>query len=256
MEIVLNGKAAAEKSVIALGMFDGVHIGHKVLLQRARVLANREKCPLIVCTFQQHPMELLCPEKSPKLLTTLEERQNALEALGADMFFALPFDRDTADMAPECYVGELVRRFHPVHVVCGYNHHFGKDGSGSPALLEVLGGALGFRTSIVPQITLEGRDVSASDIRLRLAEGDVASAARLLGRPYARRAKYFAPGRMQLAGDNKQPVKDGKYRCRLVAGNKAYPAVILQKGETCRCSCHPALPETGETMLEYICPQK
>lgn len=255
MEIVLNGKAFAEKSVIALGMFDGVHIGHKVLLERARVLANREKCPLIVCTFQQHPMELLCPEKAPKLLTTPEERQQALEAMGADMFFALPFDRETAEMPPECYVGELVRRFHPAYVVCGYNHHFGKDGSGSPALLEVLGGALGFQTSIVPQITLDGRAVSASDIRLRLEQGDAGAAARLLGRPYARRGTLTAQGRLLLA-DLKQPVQDGKYRCRLTVGERKLPVTVCQKGEVCFFSESLPVPSVGEAVLEYLCPQK
>lgn len=251
----MNGKAAAERSVISMGMFDGVHIGHKVLLERAAVLARRENCPLIVCTFQQHPMAFLCPEKAPRLLTTLAERQQAIQNLGADMFFAMPFDSDLAQMAPECYVGQLVRRFHPVAVVCGYNHHYGKDGKGSPALLEVLGGALGFATSIVPQITLGGKAVSSSDIRQCLSDGDVIAASRMLGRPYARQAELAENDRLVLLRDDKQPVKDGKYRGRICLDGKRIPVVFRQKGDECFCPAAASFREIGKAEVEYICPQ-
>ena len=144
MKVILNGKHSEESSVLALGMFDGVHIGHQVLLERARTLHMRYGAPVVVCTFARHPMELIAPEKAPRLLTTLEERISLISHAGADVFFAMPFDEQMRDQPPECYVGELVRRLHPKAIVCGYNHSFGAGGSGSPALLQALGAALGF----------------------------------------------------------------------------------------------------------------
>ena len=113
MKVILNGKHSEESSVLALGMFDGVHIGHQVLLERARTLHMRRGAPLVVCTFARHPMELIAPEKAPRLLTTLEERISLISHAGADVFFAMPFDEQMRDQPPECYVGELVRRLHP-----------------------------------------------------------------------------------------------------------------------------------------------
>lgn len=251
MEIVLNGRAAAEKSVIALGMFDGVHIGHRVLLERAAFLAREAGCPLVVCTFQQHPMELLNPAKNPKLLTTMEERQQLIASIGADVFFALPFDREAAETLPEVYVGQLVRQFHPTAVVCGYNHTFGKNAAGSPALLEVLGGALGFQTSIVPAITLRGQDVSSSAIRQSLEAGDVRKAMEMLGRPYSRAAQADESGVLHFPEDNKQPVGDGLYRGAICAGGKRFPAMLRQHDGLCQGRL-PRQMTGAEVRVEYL----
>lgn len=185
MKVILNGKHSEESSVLALGMFDGVHIGHQVLLERARTLHMRWGAPLVVCTFARHPMELIAPERAPRLLTTLEERISLISHAGADVFFAMPFDEQMRDQPPECYVGELVRRLHPKAVVCGYNHSFGAGGSGSPALLQALGAALGFEVSVVPPITLHGQEVSSTAIRQKLAQGDVSGARRCWAGPTA-----------------------------------------------------------------------
>ena len=139
MQIVLDEKYCAKSSVLALGMFDGVHIGHRVLLERAAHLAKERNVPLVVCTFQQHPLQVIAPEKCPPMLSTFEERNQLMEAMGVDVLCAMPFTRDVMDMLPEEYVGQLVRRFHTVAVVCGYNHTFGRKGQGTPALLDALG---------------------------------------------------------------------------------------------------------------------
>ena len=92
MKVVLNGKHREEASVLALGMFDGMHIGHQVLLERARTLHMRWGAPLVVCTFARHPMELIAPERAPRLLTTLEERISLISHAGADVFSVGQFD--------------------------------------------------------------------------------------------------------------------------------------------------------------------
>lgn len=232
MRIVTDGKAAYDKAVLALGMFDGVHIGHQVLLERARVLAKRSGVPLVACTFTDHPLSLIAPDRCPPMLTTFDERAKILEEMGVDMLFAQPFTEEMRQMPPEVYVGELMRHFHPVDVVCGYNHTFGKDGAGTSAFLAALGDALGFRTQVVPQVTLDGADVSSSAIRAALSSGDAAKAARLLGRPYQMEGQLIstdgAPASFMASESRKQQPASGKYRCLLTCcdDGKTWPCVV------------------------------
>lgn len=257
MQIITDGRAAAEKAVLALGMFDGVHIGHKVLLQRAKVLAKRSHAPLVVCTFTGHPLEQIAPERCPPSLTTFDERAALLEAAGADILFASLFTEEMRQMPPEVYVGELVRRFHPVDVVCGYNHTFGKGGSGTSAFLAALGDALGFRTEVVPQVTLDGAEVSSSSIRSALASGAVAKAARLLGRPYSfqgtvavQQAGYAV---FEAESSRKQLLPDSRCRCLLSApGKGTIPCVAhIRHGATWRLESHTAL-QAGMAQLAIL----
>ena len=236
MQIILDGKYRAERSVVALGMFDGVHLGHRVLLQRGAHLAREKGVPLIVSTFQEHPLQVIAPEKCPPQLTTFEERAWLMEALGVDVLYAMPFDAETMAMPPEDYVGHLVRRFHPTDVVCGYNHTFGRKGEGKPALLQFLGDALGFATSIVPKITLEGKEVSSTAIRAHLDRGAVEEARRLLDRPYELKAKRLDSA-WQLVPENKQALPAGTYRVLCSADGKRLPAVVrLHEDGGVRCS--------------------
>ncbi len=232
MQIILDGNYTADKSVVALGMFDGVHIGHRVLLERGAALKRQHGVPLVVSTFRDHPLQIIAPEKCPPQLTTFEERAALMEELGVDVLYAMPFDTDIMSMPPEDYVGHLVRRFHPTDVVCGYNHTFGKKGEGKPALLQFLGGALGFDTSIVPKITLGGRDVSSTAIRAHLAKGDVDKARQLLSRPYS---LDVAGGKLVL--DGKQALPMGTYRALAMEANKRLPVTVrIRKDQRVACS--------------------
>jgi len=255
MQIILDHSFSAERSVVALGMFDGVHIGHRVLLERAAALAKRHDTPLVVCTFQDHPLKVIAPEKCPPQLTTFEERCQLMESLGVDVLCAMPFSKETMEMPPEDYVGHLVRRFHPKAVVCGYNHTFGCKGQGTPALLEVLGGALGFETSVVPNITLEGKEVSSSSIRRHIQRGSLAQARTLLARPYACQAQLVSREgllcRLRLTEEGKQAVPKGSYRVFCSDLNRAYPAVLYVNSLS-EAVC--VLPETAPLGMD-VCLQ-
>ena len=258
MQIVLDEKYSAKSSVLALGMFDGVHIGHRVLLERAAHLAKKRGVPLVVCTFQQHPLQVIAPEKCPPMLATAEERNQLMEALGVDVLCAMPFTRDVMDMLPEEYVGHLVRRFHPVAVVCGYNHTFGKKGQGTPALLEALGAALGFETSIVPKITLGEQDVSSSVIRGLLANGNVDLARTLLARPYEHSAKLLSRESsectLQLLEEGKQMLPEGSYRSFLCDEEHAYPVLLHTNADgTASCMLPHTAPLGSTLCLQYWC---
>ena len=111
MQIIADESFTCDRSVVALGMFDGVHIGHRVLLQRARALADQRGVPLIVRTFLEHPLQVIAPEKCPPRLCTFEERNALMEEMGVDVLVAQPFTRDTMELLPET-VKEPVLRVH------------------------------------------------------------------------------------------------------------------------------------------------
>ncbi len=257
MQTILDDAWHTEKSVVALGMFDGVHIGHQVLLQKARALADQRGVPLVVSTFMEHPLRLVAPEKCPPLLTTFDERAKRMEALGVDVLYAMPFDKKVADMPPEDYVGQLVRRFHPTDVVCGYNHTFGRRGEGTPALFTALGGALGFATAVVPKITLDGAEVSSSAIREALSRGQVDTARRLLGRPYGRQAavaqRVEKRWELCMTPNGKQDVPHGAYRALCDDGRKRYPVTlkVLREGRAvCALAANAELHD--EVYLHFL----
>lgn len=229
MQTVLDGRYAADRSVVALGMFDGVHIGHQVLLKKGRALADRQGVPLVTCTFMDHPLQLIAPDKCPPMLTTFDERVRLMESLGVDVLYAMPFDRSVMDMPPEDYVGHLVRQFHPTDVVCGYNHTFGKKGGGTPALLAALGDALGFSTAVVPKITLKGQEVSSTAIRGLAAPGRRSPRAGVAGAPLS------APG-----GGSRSPgralgaVYDAQRQTGCAQGK--LPGAVLRRGAYMACA--------------------
>ncbi len=236
MQISLDGQARTERSVLALGMFDGVHLGHQVLLKKAKALAKQQKAPLVVCTFTTHPMALVHPEKAPPMLTTMDERARILEGLGVDILCAQPFDRLTMEMPPEEYIARLCQRFHPSFVVVGYNHTFGRNGEGNPLLISVLGQEVfHFAAQVVPKITLNGEEVSSTVIRGLLSRGDVDTARKMLGRPYARQAAVAGQGdkgvAFVMAPNGKQDVPSGIYRVTAGEGQGIFPATLRVQRE-------------------------
>ena len=185
MRICTDDSIHTEASVLALGMFDGVHLGHQALLKQARRLADELHVPLGVMTFDRHPLSLIAPNMAPQMLTSPEERLRLLEALGADIVCISPFTEELRDMAPEAFVKLLYDRWHPKAVVIGYNYNFGKHGAGRPDTMRALGKLFGFETVVVPEVRLHGKTVSSTRIRQMLAAGDTAGAEALLGRSAA-----------------------------------------------------------------------
>lgn len=179
---------------VALGTFDGVHVGHRAVVRRA-VEEGREKgLPVVAATFDPHPRAILRPENPPPLLTTAETRREALLAAGAQEVRVIPFDRELSSKSPERFVddvlvGELAARV----VVVGENFRFGYKAAGDVEQLGRLmrergGGAVAVELSAGAAVGAAagtgGEEVSSSRIRELIVEGEVAEAARLLGRPY------------------------------------------------------------------------
>ncbi len=176
------------RPVLTIGNFDGVHLGHQAILdlvvERARALEGES----VLYTFEPHPRRVLQPDADLRLLDTFEQKVEILESLGLDAIIAEPFDLEFAKVTPEYFIEELIHRgIRPVEVFVGYDFHFGRDREGSMRLLTERGPHLGFSVTVVPEVSVEGRDVNSTRIRALLASGGVEEAATLLGRPFCAR---------------------------------------------------------------------
>ncbi|GAB3767778.1 riboflavin kinase/FMN adenylyltransferase [Nocardioides ginsengisegetis] len=173
------------RTAVVIGNFDGVHLGHRHVLSRARELADEQGLTLVAVTFDPHPMAVLRPEHAPTMLTTLEHRAELLVAAGADAVLAVPFDREVADWSPEEFIVRvLVDALHAAVVVVGANFRFGNKAAGDVATLHESGATHDF---VAEGIALDGGPQvwSSTYVRTCLAAGDVAGAAEALGAPYA-----------------------------------------------------------------------
>ncbi len=178
----------ARGSVVTVGTFDGVHLGHWEVLRAMVRRARRTEKPSVLVTFQPHPLQILRPDRAPRLLTTPVEKKEILAQTGLDHAVILPFTRTLARYTPRRFVEKiLVARMKVSDLVIGYDHGFGRGRSGDVETLEALGAEFGFRVRVVPPMTTEGGPVSSSRIRSALLAGDVRAARIGLGRPYSLR---------------------------------------------------------------------
>lgn len=168
--------------VIAIGNFDGVHRGHKVLIGRVMENAQADGRPAGVMIFEPHPSAFFRPEEPHFRLTPLPEKLRLLDTIGLDFVVVLEFNGGLASMSAEEFVDEILTdRLGVSHVVVGYDFFYGRKRSGTAETLRAAGQVKGFETSIIPQQAEDGEVFSSTAIRLHLAQGDVAGAARLLG---------------------------------------------------------------------------
>ncbi len=175
--------------VLALGCFDGVHIGHRAVIDAARDLASKHGLPLAVFTFASPPRNFFSPNSTP-LITPPEQKPQIFSDLGVDICVCVAPSREVFDMSPTVFINEvIVGKLCAKFVVCGYNYTFGKGGAGSP---ETLGAQLshkGVGVCVLEKKTLDGKEISSSAIRECVSRGDLDTAAQLLGRPYSVSAK-------------------------------------------------------------------
>src|SRR4051794_14735834 len=171
-------------TVVTIGNFDGVHLGHQHVVGRAREVAGQRGAGHVVAvTFDPHPMAVLRPEHAPPTLTGIHERVGLLAAAGVDDVLVLPFTREIAEWSPEHFVETvLVRALHAAAVVVGANFRFGRRAAGDVSVLRELGAGHGFA---VEGVALDGGPQiwSSTYVRTCLAAGDVEGAAEALGRP-------------------------------------------------------------------------
>lgn len=172
-------------TVVTVGSFDGVHVGHRAVLSRAVSEAERRGLRSVAVTFDRHPREILTPGREPRLLTTVERRAELIAAAGIDTVVVLEFDEAFSRWPAEDFISRvLVDRLRVQHVVVGADFTFGFKALGTPEMLMEVGPALGFTAERVELVHLGDRRVSSSSIRSALVEGDLEWPERALGRRF------------------------------------------------------------------------
>lgn len=176
------------RTVVTVGSFDGVHLGHQAILRRIRRRAQALEAASVLVTFDPHPLRVVRPQDAPPLLTILAEKQESLAEVGLDYAVFVPFTRAFSRYAPRQFVEEvLVRRLRAAELVIGHDHGFGRGRAGGADELARLGSEHGFTVDVVGGVEAGGSTVSSTRIRRAVAAGDMEAAAVGLGRPYALR---------------------------------------------------------------------
>ncbi len=173
-------------SVVTSGTFDGVHLGHQKILGRLKELAERKQGETVLLTYWPHPRLILQPEDNNlRLLTTLTEKVKLLEELGVDHLIILPFTKELSQMSSEEFIREiLVEKIQTKTLVIGYDHKFGKNREGSFEYLQSHSHLFGFDMEEISRQDVDDLAVSSTKIRTALAQGDISTASKYLGRPY------------------------------------------------------------------------
>ena len=177
--------ATQTPSVVALGFFDGVHLGHRAVIRKAKERALALSCSCTVFTFSQPPRNVLSPGSVARI-TDEEDKEAALRDLEVDRILSIPFDETIRTLSPEDFFhGILLGRLNARHLVCGYNYSFGKGGEGDVSLLRALCEKEGIGLTVLPDVTVGSISVSSSAIRHAVRDGRVEEARALLGRPFS-----------------------------------------------------------------------
>jgi len=173
-------------TVATVGTFDGVHLGHQSVLEEINRRADAIGRRSVLVTFDPHPLRIVKPEHAPPMLTTPVEKKEILAESGLDYAVFLSFTEALSQYQPRRFVEEvLIERLGVEELVIGYDHGFGRDRSGDPDTLKVIGSELGFSVDVVAPVGVKGEAVSSSRIRAAVGEGDMGEARACLGRPYS-----------------------------------------------------------------------
>ncbi len=171
------------KIAVALGTFDGVHIGHQQIVSRAVELARAIDGTSVVFTFSNHPLSIVDPNRCPLQIVAYEYKNQLMEAMGVDVLLTIPFTHQFLTLSPGEFIKLLADNLRPTYIVVGPNYSFGYKGTGTPETLENAGCEFGFKTEIQQAVYVDDIIVSSTIIRQMITQGNVHQAARLLGRP-------------------------------------------------------------------------
>jgi riboflavin kinase/FMN adenylyltransferase len=221
--------------VASIGNFDGVHRGHQAAIASVIADARRRGVDAVVCTFDPHTRALLTPDRPPSLIQTLDQRLEAISELGVDGIVVIPFDKEVAAISRERFVDDFLQgtlRLSALHVSVYFR--FGKLGAGDVTYLQDLGPSRGFDLTVVPEVLEGDRPVSSSWLRQLIRDGDMAAAAKLLGRPFTLRGEVGMGGQRgrelgaptaNLLPDNDLVPPPGVYVTRALLQGESIPAV-------------------------------
>ncbi len=226
-------EVALREGWLTIGVFDGLHRGHQAILRRLVAGAQARGVPAVLLTFDPHPAQVLTGQAIP-LLTTPDERANLAASLGVEVVITHPFDRQLAQMSARVFMALLVRHLGLRHLVVGYDFALGRGREGNVSRLIELGSELGYTVEVVDVVADAHGVISSTEIRNRIAAGDVETAALLLGHPYTlsgtvvhgdgRGRRIHLPTANLAYPPNKLIPANGIYACRARLGRDLYAA--------------------------------
>lgn len=233
---VVNVTPGSRPVAMTLGFFDGVHRGHRLLIESLVKTARELNAQPLVLTFDSHPFRVVCPHKLPPIIMTLTERIEILEELGVECVVVQPFDREFAEISAADFLETiLVKRLHAKVIVGGYDCHFGRDREGDHEMLRVHADDAGYRFFDVSPLEIDGVIVSSTAIRQAILDGNLAVAEQYLGRPWTiwshiveghgiGRTMGFPTANLEV-GYIVMP-KPGVYASRVTVNGKPYRALM------------------------------
>jgi riboflavin kinase/FMN adenylyltransferase len=255
IEAELAAFAPRQETVLTIGVFDGVHLGHQQLIDYLKRQALvRDYLPGVV-TFRNHPLEVLSPQMRLPRLTSLEERTRLLQNLGIELVVPLSFTPELAQLPARDFVALLQKHLKMRGLVIGPDFALGRSREGDVSALHSLGKELGFWVDVVPPKIINGEVVSSTSIRQALAKGDTAKVKRLLGRPHALigqvghgaergRQLGFPTANLEINSSQALP-SDGVYATRANVAGHSYPSVT-------NIGIRPTFGEGERTVEVYI----
>ncbi len=228
--------APRRRACLAIGVFDGVHLGHQQIIRRTVECARSRSALALVLTFDRHPNAVVAPERVPPMISTAAQKTRAIAALGAEVLWVMRFDEATSRLSGETFIRQLAGATGGLAAVCvGADFVFGHRRSGTVALLEQLGRELDFEVIVLPPVLLDGVVVSSTRIREAIRRGDFSVASRLLGRDYALAGRVvpgeglgrklgFPTANLDTSGLVLPP--RGVYAARVQRAQGSWPAVV------------------------------
>ena len=229
-------KLSAERDMLlTIGVFDGVHLGHRHLISRLTELARKQGLASGVVTFAQHPQEVLSPQTRLPFLTNLAQRTKLLKEAGVEVIITLSFTPELARLSPRQFLEKLKKYLRMRGLVVGPDFALGQNREGDVDNLSRLGEEMGFSVTVVPPLTIDGQVVSSTAIRKALASGDMKRAQSLIGRPFrlqgrvtsgAKRGAELGFPTANLEASPQQAIPaEGVYASRVHIDNQAHPAM-------------------------------
>jgi len=236
---------------IAIGVFDGVHLGHQQIIRQTVADARQHDGLAVVLTFDRHPSAIVAPDRVPPLIYSLLQKVRAIEALGADALLLLRFDQAFSAQPGETFIRELARDLCAIHSICvGADFVFGHQRSGNVALLQKLGAELNFTVHGIAAVALDGQVVSSTRVREAIRTGDFDAANQMLGRPYSLAATIvtgdqvghqlgFPTANLETTGFVLPP--NGVYAAQASVGGRTHHAVVNLGHRPTLCQPTPQL---------------
>ena len=227
-----------QKPVVTIGTFDGVHLGHRLILEEVKRHAAAIGGESVVITFEPHPRQVLQPDQTVRILTPVADKLALIEASGIDHVSVTPFTIDFSNLSASAYIEEfLVGKYGPAAIVIGYDHHFGHDRCGDIALLRRFSDRFGYDVHEIPAHMVRDAAISSTRIRQALEVGEVTGAAQMLGREYSLRGTVvsgeqlgrtlgYPTANILPAGKEQLVPAQGVYAARIRLGDEWHGAML------------------------------